>query len=277
MNTILTTITPCWGRQSILVRWLKCLECARHPGVSHLVMFVGEPVPAGIQERYKSDPHFRFVSFPDDTPGFLSIGHYHNWAAKEAGTEWIMKLDVDALPHDFYFTALVPLLFRAAPRDWFNGGMFYLTPGRTSCLFQMRSSVSLEFYSAILDDLQNSTEIPHIPAASNFICRRQDYLDLGGCDPRFRGYGWEDYQQLYMLERHRLGKCPFDRNISLRNITQRCRDELSRRKAGELWKCSRWLCLLHHWHSKLHSGDYRSNVHLENNRRVLFDYCREHD
>ena len=276
MNRILTTITPCWGRKDILTRWLQCLEFARDPRVSHLVIFVGEPVPDWVGDRYKSDPCFRFVSFPQDVPGQLSIGHYHNWASKECDTEWIMKLDVDALPNEFYFTALVPLLVQAEVREWFNGGMLYLTPSLTSSLFQTRSSVTPEFYGAVLEDLKNSTETPHSPAASNFICRRQDYLNLGGCDPRFRGYGWEDYQQLYMLERHRLGKCPFERNIHLRNITQRCRDELSRRKAQQLWQHSKWLCLLHHWHPKLHSGNYRSSANIENNRRVLFDYCRAH-
>lgn len=275
MNKLLTTVTPYWGRPEILSRWLRCLKVAKHPSVKHLVMFVGGLIPDWVRQCYGDDTDFHFVCFAEHTPGERSIGFYHNWAAKEMGTEWIMKLDSDALVNPNYFSALVPLLLGASPREWFNGGMFYLQPHITETLFQQSPFLTVVGYSSVLSALRDATLPPHVPAASNFICRRQDYLSLGGCDEHFQGYGWEDYQQIFMLEHYQLGKSPLGSSLDLRTITQRCREEISRRKAAELHKRSPWLCLLHHWHSTNTSPIYRNSGNLNNNRRILFEYCRK--
>jgi len=108
------------------------------------------------------------------------------------------------------------------------------------------------------------------PAASNFICRRGDYLKLGGCDARFKGYGWEDYQQIYMLERHQQGQDPLPGILTARTVTQRCRDEISRRKAKELYDKDRMLCLIHRWHPSSLDPSYKAS--MDHNRAVLLDW-----
>src|SRR5207253_2177013 len=109
----------------------------------------------------------------------------------------------------------------------------------------------------------------HEPAGSNFICRRSDYLKLGGCLETFRGYGWEDYQQLYMLEKHQQGKDPLPGRVTPDNVTARCRDEISRPKAKELHGRDRWLVLLHRWHG---TAPNKTMEGMGRNRAILFDY-----
>jgi predicted glycosyltransferase involved in capsule biosynthesis len=199
----------------------------------------------------------------------LGIGHWHNIGARMASSEWIMKLDVDTLPNPRYFKELLPLLAFAKPREWFNGGMIYLNPKASSLL--ATKDLTERSYMEITENPGFYSSASYLrPAGTNFICRRQEYLDLGGCDERFRGYGWEDYQQIYMLERHQRGANPLPGRVDLKNVTWRCRDEISRAKAWELFQKNRWLCLLHRWHPR---GPYRSA--MADNRTVLLDHIHK--
>jgi hypothetical protein len=110
------------------------------------------------------------------------------------------------------------------------------------------------------------------PKASNFICRRQDYLDLGGCDARFRHHSWQDYQQIYMLEKYQQGKDPLPGEITSGNVTDRCRDEIGRPKALELFQKDDRLCLLHHWHAPGSTPRYLSREGMDANRKILLEY-----
>lgn len=274
---MLTTITPCWGRPLILRTWLAALAGATCARVQHLVYFIGEYVPLELIRWQKDHPNFHFYSFSHDTPGHYSIGHYHNLGAWEAKTEWIMKLDVDALPNVNYFKALLALLPATPPRQWWNGGMVYLTQAAAEQFLALPTlPLRPEPYVRLLAN-QRTFCSPYTagPAATNFICRRLEYLALGGGDERFRGYGWEDYQQVYMLEAFARGADPLPGPLTLTNVTQRCRDELSRPKARELYARSSWLCLCHHYHPRPGDERYRSAEKMNQNRRVLFDYIME--
>lgn len=256
---MITTITPYWNREPALLLWLLAVQRATCERVHHIVFFVGEHVPPWVTEKF-SHPNFEYVAYPQDLPGSRSIGYYHNLGARRATTEWIMKLDVDALSNVAYFKSLVEVLGTARPREWFNGGMFYLSTQVSSYLTP----------SAVIDTKYYTLMRQQCPTlgGSNFICRREEYLALGGCHPGFEGWGWEDYQQLYMLESYQRQACPLPGIVSLRNVTQRCRDEISRPKARELQSRCEWLGLLHRWHNP--SGKDRSRS--EANRRLLLDY-----
>jgi hypothetical protein len=274
---MLTTITPYWGRSQILRAWLAAVRGASFEGLRHIIYFIGEPVPDWVSREYEFDIRFHFEPLPNDTPGLLSIGHYHNRGANQAGTEWIMKLDGDALPNVRYFRTLVRLLQTAQPREWFNGGMVYIA-STSSAHFLCAEQMPLreEAYKSIMSQLHYHCRSNRIcPAATNFICRRKDYLRLGGCDERFRGYGWEDYQQVYMLERHYRGRDPLPGPVLEENVTQRCREEISRRRARDLLSRSPWLCLLHHHHPATTGGHYRTSTTISDNRKVLLDYVQK--
>lgn len=271
----LTVITPYWQRPNMLPIWLEAMRGAllrTSPEVRALVMFVGESVPDWVLDNYGRDPLFHFIVMPDQ-PGVLSIGHYHNEGAKMAQSEWMMKLDIDTLPNVRYFAELLPILRNARPREWFNGGMIYATVG-TSFALLSKDKMPLQeaTYAMIMANVRaHSLTGRHYPQSTNFICWRADYLRLGGCDPGFRGWGWEDYQQIWMLERHWLGRDPLPNRISMSSITQACRDVISRPKAKELLVRNQWLCLIHHYHAK--AGGLYKNPSVSNaNRKVLFDY-----
>jgi len=259
---ILTTITVYWNRPEALRIWLRCMKAATLPEIRHLVYFVGEPVPAWWNEDTKGFNITALHQF--ESPG-LSIGHYHNLGAEETNTEWIMKLDVDALPHAGYFKELLPVLVSARQREWFNGGMFYLNR-----YYTLLNSFHTDLYQQVMANPRTYSASSYLlPAASNFICRRMDYLNLGGCDERFRGYGWEDYQQMYMLERAWLGRDPLPGELNYENVTRRCRDEISRPKAKQLWEKNRKLCLLHRWHTGSSDASYRAS--MDANRKILLN------
>lgn len=264
---ILTTVTPYWNRPDMLKGWLEAIRGATHSQVQHWIYFVGEAPPNWWSEAVGDLP-VRTIHRPEP-PGF-SIGYYHNLAAITASTEWIMKMDIDVVPNVRYFRQLLQLLHGAQEREWFNGGMVYLSRAATN---RLTFPVSEQTYSGIMAVPRAYTSgNGHEPAGSNFICRRTEYLKLGGCLTAFRGYGWEDYQQLYMLERFRRGQDPLPGHLSVDNVTGRCRDEISRPKAKELHGRDRWLVLLHRWHM---TAPNKTSESMGRNRAILFDYVEK--
>ncbi len=266
---MLTTITPYWGRPEALLTWLVAIRNAYVPEIHHILLFVGESVPTGLI----TNPNIKMIGCQvDKDHPRESIGFYHNMGAQLANTSWIMKLDIDAIPHAGYFKALLPVLRQAKEREWFNGGMFYINKAAS---VQLQRVLDEKHYIQILHDIKNCSSSRYmLPAATNFICRKADYLLLGGCDRGFKGYGWEDYQQIYMLERHFLGRDPLPGPITMGNVTIRCRDEISRPKAAELFVRNHKLALLHHWHPGSNDKHYKADAILDGNRVVLFDYIQ---
>jgi Glycosyltransferase like family 2 len=274
MKPILTTITPVWNRADMLLVWLQNLLKRHHPQVQHILLFV-EPraTPVWCSE---TPEHIKVVHI-DEAPG-KSIIHYHELGMQMAETEWVMKLDIDTLPNIRFFSELLPILETAAPREWFNVGMLYVNKLASLGYFNRdRLPVSESVYR---DAMEHRNTISHsawrLPAGTNFVCRTSDYLDAVNSNPGFKGYGWEDYFQIYQLEREWLQADPLPGHIDFNNVTQRCRDQISRIKAVELWKRNEWLCLLHHWHdTRPLNSDYRNPVQMDRNKRLLFDMIEE--
>lgn len=265
MKPVLTTICPYWGRPEALGVYLEALRGASIPEVRHLVLFAagdqGGVTPPSAQ--------FRFVGIVG--PPNCSIGYFHDKGVEMAETEWVMKSDVDVLPNVRYYRELLPILQSAEPREWFNGGYLYLKRGFSeSSLVENFMPIEEEDYKFVMENKPLLSDKPYRePAGSNFVCRREEYLKLGGSDPRFRGWGWEDYQQLYMLDAYFRGDDPLPGPVNDVNVTQRCRDEISRLRASQLLARNPWLCLLHKWHAAT-KGDYKRDS--EANRSVLLDY-----
>jgi len=265
MKPILTTITPYWNRPEMLTLWLKSVCAAPTQGVCHMLIS-----PSTIPEwalQYECEA-LQFVDCRSSDRAPRSIGHYHNVGAALAKSDWIMKLDVDCIAHTRYFTELLPILETAQPRQWFNGGMYYMDQGTSiSNLSPSKMPILVSEYYHLIE---HPSSYP-FPAGTNFICRRLDYLELGGCVSEFKGHGWEDYQQIYMLEHHQQQADPLPGDLRMDNVTQRCREEISRRKARELIELNDRLGLLHRWHPAPF-GDYKNPIQSSQNRKVLFDY-----
>lgn len=269
MSAILTTITPYWNRPEMLEVWVEAIRTTSRPDIEHILVVVGEKAPQ-IPNPPKS---LRVVEVA--MPERFSIGHVHNMGAKMANSEWIMKLDIDTLPTLNLFHELKLLLRDAGPRDWYNIGMIYIKQVFSKgMLSKEKMPIGPATLKMVADNLRlYSAHGYFYPAASNFVCRTQDYLDLGGCDERFNGYGWEDYQQIFMLERYQRAKDPLPGCITSENITTRCREEISRPKAKSLFLGNPNFCLFHRWHRMGH----KDRALMEGNRQLLLDYvmrCR---
>lgn len=280
MNALLTTITPVWNRDSALKVLLRCLSAASIPEVTHLIYYLGSTcdlsrtIPEWTKEYY-GNARVLLVARPE-APG-ASIAHYHNLGAKQASSEWIMKLDVDCIVNPRYFRELIPILRQARLHEWFNGGMIMISRqfSETELCLERMPLTETAYTRIVLNARTYSAGSYAQPEATNFICKRLEYLQLGGADGRFRQYGWEDYQQIYMLERHFRNRCPLPGVVDMNNVTQRCRDEISRPKAAELYRRNRWLCLFHRWHPNSPSVDYKSTETFQANRQVLLDYINK--
>jgi hypothetical protein len=272
---MLTTITPYWGRSDALVPWIVSLKAASRPWIKHIIIFVGENPPGywgGFTDNTNITTHLR-TEKPE-----MSIGFYHNLGARYANSEWIMKLDIDVIPHLTFFDALEDQLRFAKPLDWFCCGMFHLNQAATR-MYATPPNLPLagDVYLRLCQDIRTISEqhMKGLPIGTQWICRRQEYLAFGGADQRFRHYGWEDYQQIYMLERARLGRDPLAGPVTLLNVTQRCRDEISRFKAAELFKLDNRLALIHRYHPKITGGNSKYMSSVAANKKILYDYIQQ--
>lgn len=269
MTPILTTVTPVWNRPKMFNLWKQGMESATIPEVNHLVVVADntDPVP-------ESNSKFGYIKAVPK--GVHSLGKYHNLAANCLETKWIMKFDLDAIPSVDFFKNLIPVIEEAKEREWFNCGMFFLNIRASAKYLE---SDRLPVTQAIREEIVRRIRIygwkSEIPDASNFICRREDYLSFGGCDKRFSGYGWEDYQQTYMLERRFKKSDPLPGELTFQNVAGRCKSEICRRKARMLFDKDNSLCLFHRWHGIKKDGVYKSREGMQANRKVLFDCINE--
>jgi len=261
--TKITTITSCWGRPDALETWLEAMRHASFSEVEHILFIIGEKAPA----IPNPPPRLQVIEYPKPTR--FSIGHAHNMGARLARTEWIMKLDVDTIPNANLFRNLMPVIDEAERREWFNIGMLYFKKQFNEYLLRAdKMPIGRTQHDMIARNMPfYSTGSYSYPAASNFLCRTQEYLDLGGCDDRFDGYGWEDYQQMYMLERWQRHADPLPGPLHEHNVTQRCRNEISRPKAMEMFRRDPSLFLYHRWHPTV----AKPGPMIAANRRVLLE------
>lgn len=274
---LLTTLTPYKGRPEALRAWKKAVCGATRPWVQH--MLIAPTTPGNDLSREElTGWHTLRILRPVVSPlEIFTLGKWHNYGAKLCTTQWMMKLDVDVLPHQAFFDHLLPVLQAAREREWFNVGMLYVNrAGSAAWLDEPALPLDVKVYNRIMDNRSAFSANRYLnPAGSQFVCQVSQYRRLGGTDSRFVGYGWEDYQVLYMLERDFLGSDPLPGGcVTFENVARRCRDEISRPMALRLWERDRMLCLLHRWHPS--EPDVRYKANLDANRRVLLDYVSKH-
>lgn len=249
-------------------KWASHMREACHPEVQHLVFFVNEQIPGW---RLLLPDNFWFVMAPCHPR--TSIGHHHNRGASISESAWVLKLDIDTVAHQDYWNALLPILKTAGEREWFNCGMGYLKHQPSESLAP--GITGADVLRLLQSPRSHFDNWKGCPSGTNFVAPRLAYLEHAQCDARFRGYGWEDYQQLHALERWQLGKDPLEGcQITAKNVTQLCRDRIGIRKSRELWLRDNRLCLLHHWHPVARGTPYRDRRQMDANRAVLFEHCQ---
>lgn len=270
MPTI-TTITPYWGRPEAFRYFEHSLDgCLRTVETNrfahHLVLLAGESKWKYL-DPMRPPRHSRLELVECCAPEGMSIGHYHNIGAEMAKTEWIMKLDVDCLIHPNFFVSLHRLLGTAKPRQWFNIGMLHMPSDVTD---EARKHLwDVCYFDSLVQSRSKWAQGSYKnPVGSNFVCRREDYLLNAKCHLDFAGYGWEDYYQMYHLEKNYLGKRPID-GATFGNVTQKCRGILSRQKALQSFQFDPALCLFHQWHPII-GGTYRQTAQMLRNKMLLY-------
>lgn len=273
----ITTVTPYFNRPEMLKLWKRSVSNS-DPGIwEHRLYVLGEESRQQV-EKHAPWPEHVVISFHPHNPeeGPFTIGHWHNRGAREADSTWFMKLDADVFAFPSFWLAMEEELGRMEAKNnpalWCNVGFFYLTRMATDMARRSALNDRTEDYFRCNLNSVRWTHKPHLPAASQFICRRETYLELGGCHPDFKGYGWEDYQQLYMLERNFQGKPLYKPGeLQLDTITGTLREDLSRSRARALYKKDPRLSLFHQRHPRAPaSSAYRSFT--AHNRKVLLDY-----
>lgn len=276
MSKILTTLTPYWGRPDALARWIVNINAWRHPRVRHLLLDFSdyrnqEEMPAWPQKEPGDNFDLVKIGLPPD--GVRSIGDGINAGAMISTTDWIMKLDVDMMPHEGLWEAIVNMIEDPGDQEWFNLGAVYLL-NRVSIRLAEKAVDSLR-YARVIDAIDRPKMITNRPlSGTQFICRRRDYLAIGGTDPGFRGYAWEDYSIVFRL--NRLSKNP--RPISpvrLDTTTRTLKTEIVEPMAKEAFERDRRLTCLHHYHPPLERKPeipchYKHPTRMADNKERLY-------
>lgn len=274
----LITITPFKERWDMLPLWIQSIKNSpfHHLLVTPHPLAMFNPVcPRLINSPQLSSRLTVVRAEVGEGPDDFSIGLYHNEGArvaKEMGFEWMMKWDVDAIPFPSFWEALQHRL--KTLQTWTNLGFVYMTKF-TSEKFALEywdERIRAQLEKWLKSNLPSTTSDDHLPAASQFVCRVEDYLELGGCLPAFKGYGWEDYQQIYMLARHYHRQPLFPlKTITPENVTQLMK-EYTREIARKEWEDSgKELILFHRWHR----GMVKDPIQVQQNRMTLYHYVKE--
>ena len=251
----------------MLKTWARNLARNTHPQICHYVIAQGEP-SGSLDWLTRDNPQIRVIYTPDK-PTF-DLGTLHNVGAAMCLTPWMMKLDVDVMVHPFFFDAVLERIriCESTGRIWFNVGFICLTR-KASQHIQAKAAVEwLDVIEAVTN--RSVQQNPHRwIEATQFVCKTGAYLSEGGCLDTFHGYAWEDYMQLYMLaymqgQADPLAGLP----ITKENVTQQCREVLSKKEAQATYRLDNRLVLLHLWHSCM----TKTKEGIDRNRDILYDY-----
>ncbi|MBK6949580.1 MAG: hypothetical protein IPH16_17205 [Haliscomenobacter sp.] len=206
--------------------------------------------------------NYHYIDFDE----VFTIGLAHNYGAKIAIGEYILKQDVDCIPYVSFYDKVLDFLnvLRPDKRNWANIGVYYCNKYFSEKY--LNRVVDFKTFQLAKENDDFKEEIKK--ACGNcYLINREHYLSFGGCSGRFQGYGWEDYQVLYYLKmlstpKFRLSEYKID------SIVACCRDEIARPSNHATNELD--IVFLHKWHDpNINKDNYRN--YLEVNRKALLE------
>ena len=224
------------------------------------VISMGDSDPLVSVLCKRSGLHYHYLPHVE----MFQIGLAHNFGATIATGQYILKQDVDCLPYDGFYDQVLTFIADelTEPRAWANVGVYYCNEWFSKTYLTGR--ITRDIYDLAKDAHKASC---NYASGNCFLANREDYLQIGGCSERFRGWGWEDCQVAYCLEKSYNPEFRLSA-YELETIIDVCRDEITRPKNRATYQ--RDIVFLHKWHDP-RSDEARYKEFGEHNRKVLLD------
>lgn len=200
----------------------------------------------------------------------FQIGVALNYGAKCTTADYILKQDVDCLPPPGFYDRVLMYIDELAhdPKAWANVGVFYCNRWFSNKflneLVSEKTYLLAKHKSRFKERLKNA-------CGNCYLVQRLHYLALGGCSERFIGWGWEDYQVAYFLEKALHPHFELSSH-ELPTITAVCRDEIARPKNA--LTNARDIVFLHRWHDPGENPP-EYGAYIDHNRRILWELIHE--
>lgn len=199
-----------------------------------------------------------------DYHNVFNIGLAHNYGATLSVGEYILKQDVDCIPYVGFYVELLNHIdtLRSNKKLWSNLGVFYCNERFSKeCLSDI---VTKEIYNQAKHNPDCKEEIK-FACGNCFLVNRNHFIEIGGCSKSFEGWGWEDYQVCYFLEKSLNPQLTLS-SCTLETIVSVCREEIARPKNKSTNEKD--LVFLHKWHDNK-ENDPTYNNYIEKNRNTL--------
>ena len=199
-----------------------------------------------IEQLCSQYPNVKYKFVKNES--YFQKGLLYNEAFKISTGDFIVALDVDVIINRAQIKKGIDIVADSKEKTIlipYNGASFYTTAQLKNIFRDKTDYETLERFFPPKIIMQYSTpflRIPNIHSSGGcVIFKREDYLEYGGFNPNFRGWGYEDDEVLYRYQRFgfKINRLSDPRSV--------------------LW----------HLH---HEGTIReANPHLMNNRQILLD------
>lgn len=204
----------------------------------------------------------------------FSIGRARNYGAQVATAEYILFQDIDLLPYDGFYNDVLNEVHVARLDEFAERflmfGVVYLTDDATTEFFSTSPCFRKSKFLQYLFDEDKAKIEKFSTGTSVTLWRRIYYLSVGGNDPAFEGWGYEDLEfACRAIRRVKAFPLPDDFSLDYRNfqsiLEYRGWKSVYRLFGDQTFQ--KGLVLFHAWHPVYQSGTYIRSK--ERNRRLF--------
>lgn len=170
-------------------------NCIKNENINHLVNFylisLGDKDPQVKDLCLESQITYHYVEYNM----IFNIGLAYNIGSRVCKEKYIMKLDVDCVFYQGFFSKLLQEFYLLKKPDFLLISVFYAPKE-----FSETKLNTPPFSKAIFEDLRRLyIELGKRPTGTMFVMQRNHYIDIGGHDETFEGHGYEDFWLIFKL------------------------------------------------------------------------------